>query len=89
MGATPAVADALDPSAVMNAVRQAKPEIVVHELTSIRKVDLRNFDQGFAATNSLRTEGTDNLLAAARAAGCAVSSRKALRVGPMHAREAR
>jgi 2-alkyl-3-oxoalkanoate reductase len=69
MGAEPIVADALDPSAVMNAVRQQKPEIVVHELTSIKKVDLRNFDRGFAATNRLRKEGTDHLLAAARAAG--------------------
>jgi 2-alkyl-3-oxoalkanoate reductase len=69
MGATPAVADALDPSAMMDVVQREKPEIVVHELTSIEKVDLRNFDRGFAATNRLRTEGTDNLLAAARAAG--------------------
>jgi hypothetical protein len=38
MGAEPIVADALDPSAVMNAVRQQKPQIVVHELTSIKKV---------------------------------------------------
>ena len=29
----------------------------------------RKFDEDFAATNRLRTEGTDNLLAAARAAG--------------------
>ncbi len=66
MGAEPIVADALDPSAVMNGVRHRKPEIVVHELTSIKKVDLRNFDRGFAATNRLRKEGTDHLLAAAR-----------------------
>ena len=58
MGAEPIVADALDPSAVMNAVRQQKPEIVVHELTSIKKVDLRNFDRGFAATNRLRKKGS-------------------------------
>jgi len=69
IGTEPIVADALDPSAVMNAVRQRKPEIVVHELTSIKKVDLRNFDRGFAATNRLRMEDTDHLLAAARAAG--------------------
>jgi NAD(P)-dependent dehydrogenase (short-subunit alcohol dehydrogenase family) len=37
MGAEPIVADALVPSAVINAVRQQKPEIVVHELTSIKK----------------------------------------------------
>ncbi len=69
MGATPAVADALDPSAMIDVLRREKPEIMVHELTSIKKFDLRNFDQGFATTNWLRTEGTDNLLAAARAAG--------------------
>ncbi|MGA7385888.1 MAG: NAD(P)-dependent oxidoreductase [Methylocella sp.] len=69
IGATPVIADALDPAAVMDAVRQAKPEIVVHELTSIKKFDLGNFDRGLAETNRLRTEGTDNLLAAARGAG--------------------
>jgi nucleoside-diphosphate-sugar epimerase len=69
LGARPAVADALDATAVMAVVQKAKPDIVIHELTSIHKVDLRNFDSGFAATNRLRTEGTDHLLAAARAAG--------------------
>jgi 2-alkyl-3-oxoalkanoate reductase len=70
MGGEPVIADALDPSAVMSAVRQAKPEIVIHQLTSIpRKLDLRNLDQEFALTNRLRREGTDNLLSAARAAG--------------------
>jgi nucleoside-diphosphate-sugar epimerase len=69
IGATPVIADALDRAAVMEVVHRQKPEIVVHELTSIKKIDLRNFDRGFAATNRLRTAGTDNLLAAARAAG--------------------
>jgi nucleoside-diphosphate-sugar epimerase len=69
IGATPVIADALDRAAVMDVVQREKPEIVVHELTSIKKVDLRNFDRGFAATNRLRKEGTDNLLAAARAGG--------------------
>jgi nucleoside-diphosphate-sugar epimerase len=69
IGATPVIAEALDPAAVMDAVRRVKPEVIVHELTSIKNVDLRNFDRGFAATNRLRTEGTDNLLAAARAGG--------------------
>jgi nucleoside-diphosphate-sugar epimerase len=68
-GAEPIVADAFDPAAVMDAVRQAQPEIVVHELTSIKGLDLHNFDRGFAETNRLRKEGTDYLLAAARAAG--------------------
>jgi 2-alkyl-3-oxoalkanoate reductase len=68
-GAKPAIADALDPSAVMSLVEEQKPEIVVHELTSIKGIELRNFDQGFIQTNRLRKEGTDNLLSAARAAG--------------------
>src|SRR5690606_10268196 len=32
-------------------------------------IDMRRFDRDFALTNRLRTEGTDNLLAAAKAAG--------------------
>ena len=61
IGATPVIADALDPAAVMDVVQREKPEVVVHELTSIKKVDLRNFDRGFTETNRLRTEGTANL----------------------------
>ncbi|HEY6779784.1 MAG TPA: NAD(P)-dependent oxidoreductase [Thermoleophilaceae bacterium] len=69
-GAEPVVADALDRDAIVAAVARAQPEVVVHELTAIEDLrDMRHFDRGFAATNRLRTEGTDNLLAAARAAG--------------------
>ncbi len=69
LGARPVIADALDATAIMDAVQREAPEAVIHELTAIGKVDLRNFDRGFAATNRLRTEGTDHLLAAARACG--------------------
>src|ERR1700730_13613856 len=55
IGATPVIADALDRAAVMEVVRRQKPEIVIHELTSIKDFDMRNFDRGFAATNRLRT----------------------------------
>lgn len=69
-GAEPVVADALDAGAVMAAVKQAAPEVVVHELTALpASLDLRRLDRDFAQTNRLRTEGTDHLLAAARAAG--------------------
>jgi nucleoside-diphosphate-sugar epimerase len=69
-GADPVVADALDREAVLAAVTAARPEVVVHELTDLAAMrDFRKVDQGFAATNRLRTEGTDHLLAAARAAG--------------------
>lgn len=69
MGAKPVIADALDPLALLSLLRRETPDVVVHELTSIKKVDLRHFDWSFAVTNRLRTEGTDYLLAAARAAG--------------------
>jgi nucleoside-diphosphate-sugar epimerase len=69
-GAEPVVADALDRDAVLRAVGQARPEVVVHQLTALAGLtNSRRFDQGFALTNRLRTEGTDHLLAAARAAG--------------------
>ena len=69
-GADPVVADALDREAVLAAVTAARPEVVVHELTDLAGMrDFRKFDEGFAATNRLRTEGTDHLLAAATAAG--------------------
>jgi nucleoside-diphosphate-sugar epimerase len=69
-GAAPVVADALDRDDVLRVVAAARPEVVVHQLTDLAgTTNLKKFDAGFAATNRLRTEGTDNLLAAARAAG--------------------
>ena len=64
MGAVPVVADALDPGQVAEAVSSATPDVIVHELTAIGALDMRHFDRDFAPTNRLRTDGTDNLLAA-------------------------
>ncbi len=69
LGATPVVADALDAEQLAEAVGSAQPDAIVHELTSIEGMDTRHFDRDFALTNRLRTEGTDNLLSAGRAAG--------------------
>lgn len=69
LGAVPVIADALDRAQVDAAVRQAEPEVVVHQLTAIGHIDTRHFARSFAATDRLRIEGTDNLLAAARAVG--------------------
>ena len=69
LGAVAVIADALDRAAVEAAVRQAAPEVVVHQLTAIGNVDPRHMERSFAATDRLRIEGTDNLLAAARAVG--------------------
>jgi 2-alkyl-3-oxoalkanoate reductase len=70
LGAEPVVVDAFDRAGVVEAVRRAEPEILIHQLTALTGVkDFKNFDREFAMTNRLRTEGTDILLEAARAAG--------------------
>jgi nucleoside-diphosphate-sugar epimerase len=70
VGAEPVVANGLDGTAVMAAVRHARPEIVIHQMTALGgTVNLKRFDQEFAVTNRLRTEGLDHLIAAARACG--------------------
>jgi nucleoside-diphosphate-sugar epimerase len=70
LGAEPVVADGLDRAAVIRAVTRSEPEAVVHEMTGLTgETSLRRFDRVFALTNRLRTEGTDHLLEAARAAG--------------------
>ena len=69
-GAEPVIVDGLDREAVITAVLGAAPEVIVHEMTALASLrSLRNFDREFAATNELRTRGTDNLLAAAAEAG--------------------
>jgi nucleoside-diphosphate-sugar epimerase len=69
-GAEPVVVDGLDREAVIAAVQAASPEVIVHEMTALADMrSLRNLDKVFAATNELRTRGTDNLLAAAARAG--------------------
>lgn len=70
LGAEPVLMDGLDVASVRRAVLAAEPEVVVHQMTSLGgSLDLRHFERTFAATNRLRTEGTDALLLAAREAG--------------------
>jgi nucleoside-diphosphate-sugar epimerase len=70
LGAEPVLLDLLDAKAVAGAVLESEPHAVVHEATALGEaVWSRNFDKVFAATNALRTMGTDALLAAARQAG--------------------
>lgn len=75
LGARPAVADALDPDAVAQAVASAEPEVVIHELTALSGPtgmrEARNPDKSatFSMTSRLRTEATDHLLAASQAVG--------------------
>jgi nucleoside-diphosphate-sugar epimerase len=70
LGAEPVILDGLDRDAVIAAVGAARPDAIVHQMTALSGLsDVRRFAREFAVTNRLRTEGTDNLLAAARAAG--------------------
>lgn len=70
LGAKAVVGDALDADSVARAVAEAEPQVIVHEATALAgSLDPRHFDRSFALTNRLRTEGTDNLLAAGRAGG--------------------
>jgi len=70
LGAGVVLADGLDAAAVKAAVHTVHPEVVVHQMTALKGgINFKKFDQSFATTNRLRTEGTDNLLAASQAAG--------------------
>jgi nucleoside-diphosphate-sugar epimerase len=70
MGAKPVVVDGLDAQAVERAVVAARPEVIIHQMTSLADTqDLKRFDASFAMTNRLRTEGIDHLVRAARVAG--------------------
>ena len=64
------VMNGLDAASVREAVVHARPDVIVHQMTAIApKPDMKHMDTWFAGTNQLRTVGTDNLLAAARAVG--------------------
>ena len=69
-GAEAVVADALDAGAVRQAIEQARPEVVINELTDLdRPLNPRKYAEWLEGTNRLRKEGTRNLVDAARAAG--------------------
>jgi nucleoside-diphosphate-sugar epimerase len=74
LGADGVVLDGLDGAAVGEAVAAARPDAVVHQMTGLSEVhagkpNMRRPERFFAATNRLRSEGTDHLLAAAEAIG--------------------
>jgi len=74
LGADGVVMDGLDAMSIGEAVAAARPDAIVNQMTALSpahagRPSLRNADRFFAATNRLRGEGTDHLLAAAEAAG--------------------
>ena len=68
LGASVAIADALDRAALIRAVADARPTHVIHQLTALPKDGPRKAAE-LDATNRLRIEGTRNLLDAAIQAG--------------------
>lgn len=68
LGATPAVADALDPEALTAVVAAAKPTHVIHQLTALPKEGPSKASD-LVATNRLRIDGTRHLLDASIRAG--------------------
>jgi nucleoside-diphosphate-sugar epimerase len=74
LGADGVVMDGLDAISAGQAVAAARPDAIVNEMTGLSeahagKPNLRRPDRFFAATNRLRSEGNDHLLAAAEATG--------------------
>jgi nucleoside-diphosphate-sugar epimerase len=68
-GAAPAVVDVFDAQALNAAVRAARPDVVMHQLTDLpRQFDEARIVASYANNARIRTEGTRNLLAAALAA---------------------
>jgi nucleoside-diphosphate-sugar epimerase len=68
-GAAAVVADVFDEQRVRAAVVEARPDVVVHQLTALPERYNPRKASFFEATNRLRTEGTRILIDAARAAG--------------------
>src|SRR5262245_25511362 len=64
LGASVAIADALDRAALARAVADARPTHVIHQLTALPKAGVSR-PRDLDATNRLRIDGTRNLLAAA------------------------
>jgi nucleoside-diphosphate-sugar epimerase len=69
-GVAPAVLDVFDAPAVTAAMRAAKAQVVIHQLTDLpREFDEALIVASYAKNARIRTEGTRNLIAAAQACG--------------------
>ena len=83
-GAHAVTVNGLDSAAVGESVATAEPDAVVHQMSSLAgKLHPKHFDRSFAMTNRLRTEGLDNLVAAAQATGVQHVWPRATPAGPI------
>jgi 2-alkyl-3-oxoalkanoate reductase len=72
LGAQPLVLDALDGDAVVRAVREFRPEVVMNQLTDLpQRYNPRKLGPYYERTSRLRVDATRHLLAGARAADVA------------------
>jgi uncharacterized protein YbjT (DUF2867 family) len=67
LGAEPVVCDVYEAAALLDAVVAFAPDAVMHQLTDLPD-RLADFERSAAANDRIRTEGTRNLIAAAKAA---------------------
>lgn len=68
LGAEPVVCDIFDPGALREALRSARPDVVINEATDLPD-DPALIQQFGPANNRIRREGTSNVLAAGKEAG--------------------
>ena len=70
LGAEPVVVDVFDAAALTRAVAAARPEVVIHQLTDLPPgLDPARMAEAGPRNARIRSEGTRNLVAAAREAG--------------------
>ena len=70
LGAEPVVVDVFDAAALGRAVMEARPQIVIHQLTDLPPgLDPARMAEAAGRNARIRIEGTKNLIAAALAAG--------------------
>ncbi len=68
LGAQPIVVDVFDPDTLIKAVREFAPDIILNELTDLPDDVTKIGDHG-ELNARIRTEGNENIIAAARASG--------------------
>jgi nucleoside-diphosphate-sugar epimerase len=66
-GVTPVLCDVFDQDALIAAVKDFRPDLVIHQVTDLPD-QIENLDEYLPRNNRVRSEGTRNLLAAAQAA---------------------
>ena len=54
--------DGLDPQSVKAMLDATQPDVIVHQMTALKDLQMKNIDKEFQLTNRLRTEGTRNLI---------------------------